>query len=550
MSIDYTRLHSSDSEQSVLGAMLIPGSNAVDRIGQLKPGHFFTEAHRMIFAEIVAMAAQGIAVDPVTVAERLETAGLSEKAGGLAYLGDLANNTPSAANVGRYAQVVVDKALERELLAAADQIQAIASGIGSTKDKLAAAQSAVMAISEAAEPRRPQLIRDVLIRAVTAIERRGTGQDGGMHTGFPALDALLSGGFRRGNLVIVAGRPGMGKTAFAGGIALNAAAAGVPTLFLSMEMADTELADRMIAVAGRVPLDDILAGNMAGDAGDRILKGTARLHELPLVIDEQGCLSLFEIASKARSVKRQHGLGLLVIDYIQLAAGDGKNRQQRNRGHHPRVEIAGQGIADSGDCPVAAFAEVRGTDIKLFARWSLDRSGGGTPLSTRSSKPLRSTSMTPSRVRSALRLMNLITGEPATTPCVVGPFFLHSKQGCPFRYSTWFDLEEVRNPYEPVRSTLDALPSSNLRHIKLDYVFWENMQDTIAAPLFGLGQTMHEVSQGLGYTALRRLYRECLPFDQRGDLEAFMGDFNRMLNAVKSLNSSSLMTDFVYNSRQ
>ena len=352
--VDYTRLHSHDSEQSVLGALLIPGANVVDRIGNLKPGHFFTESHRLIFAEIVTMAAQGVAVDPVTVAERLEAAGLSEKTGGLAYLGDLANNTPSAANVGRYAKVVIDKALERELLAASDQIQAIAFGIGSTKDKLAAAQSAVMAITEAAEPRGPQLIRDVLIRAVAAIERRSEGKEAAMATGFPALDALLSGGFRRGNLIVVAGRPGMGKTAFAGGIVLNAASAGVPTLFLSLEMSDTELADRMIAVAGRVSLDDILAGNMEGDAGDRILAGTSRLHELPLIIDEQGGLSLFEIASKARSVKRKHGLGLLVVDYIQLTAGDGKNRNSE-------IEVVSRGLktlAKELQIPVIALSQL------------------------------------------------------------------------------------------------------------------------------------------------------------------------------------------------
>lgn len=324
--LDYSRLYSNDAEQSVLGALLLPGSNAVDRLGNLKPSHFFTEAHRLIFAEIMAMASQGIAIDPVTVAERIDAAGLSEKTGGLGYLGELASNTPSSANAGRYAQVVVDKALERELVAVSGQIQAIASGIGSTAEKVAAAQSAIMSITETAEPRKPQLIRDVLVRAVAGIERRGDGQDEALATGFPALDAKLSGGFRRGNLVIVAGRPGMGKTALAGCIALNAALSGVPTLFLSMEMADTELADRMIAIAGRVSLADILDGNMEGDAGDRILAGTARLHELPLIIDEQGGLSLFEIATKARSTKRLHGLGLIVVDYLQLAAGDGKNR--------------------------------------------------------------------------------------------------------------------------------------------------------------------------------------------------------------------------------
>lgn len=354
MSIDYTRLHSTDSEQSVLGALLIPGANAVDRIGQLKPGHFFTEAHRIIFGEIVAMAAQAMAIDPVTVAERLDTAGLSEKTGGLAYLGELSMNTPSAANIGRYAQIVIDKALERELVSASDRIQAIATGVGATKDKLAAAQSAIMAITEAAEPKKPQLIRDVLIRAVAAIERRGSGQDNAMSTGFPAIDAKLSGGFRRGNLIIIAGRPGMGKTALAGCISLNTASRDVPTLFLSMEMADTELADRMIAIAGRVPLGEVLDGNMEGDAGDRILAGTARLHELPLVIDEQGGLTFFDIASKARSVRRQHGLGLLVIDYLQLASGDGDTRNSQIEG----ITRGLKALAKELEIPIIALSQL------------------------------------------------------------------------------------------------------------------------------------------------------------------------------------------------
>ena len=326
MSVDYSRLHSEDAEQAVLGALLLPGANAIDRIGALKPGHFFTDAHRVIFSEVVAMAAGAEPIDPVTVAERLEASGLSERTGGLAYLGELAANTPSAANVGRYAQLVTDKALERALVAASDQIQAIASGAGTTRDKLAAAQSAIMGVTEAAEPKRPKAIREVLAAVVANIERRGAGTDSATSTGFPDLDRLLSGGFRPGNLVVVAGRPGMGKTALAGGLALNAAAAGVPALFLSMEMSDTELADRLIAVAGRVPLDAVLSGDMSGDAGGRIMAGVSRLHEMPLVLDEQGGLSVFDICTKARSVKRRHGLGLLVVDYIQLCSGEGETR--------------------------------------------------------------------------------------------------------------------------------------------------------------------------------------------------------------------------------
>lgn len=352
--LDYSRLYSPADEQSVLGALLLPGSNAVDRIGALKPGHFFSETHRIIFGEIIAMAAQGHPIDPVTVAERLDAAGLSEKAGGLVYLGELASNTPSAANIGRYAQTVVDKALERELVAASGRIHEIAAGFGSTNEKLAAAQSAIMAITEAAEPRKPQLICDVLIRAVAAIDRRGDGRDDATSSGFPGIDAKLSGGFRRGNLIIIAGRPAMGKTALAGCVAFNAASSSVPTLFLSMEMADTELADRMIAIAGRVPLEDILSGNMKGETGDRISAGVFRLHELPLVIDEQGGLTLFDIASKARSVKRQHGLGLLIIDYLQLATGEGDTRNSQIEG----ITRGLKALAKELEIPIIALSQL------------------------------------------------------------------------------------------------------------------------------------------------------------------------------------------------
>jgi replicative DNA helicase len=354
--IDYSRLHSPDSEHSVLGALLIPGSRAIDHIGNLKPGHFFNEAHRSIFSEIVTMSAQAMAIDAVTVAERLDSAGLSEKTGGLAYLGELAANTPSAApaNVGRYAKAVVDKAQDRDLIAAADQIQAIATGQGQTAEKLTKAQAAIMAITESAEPKKPKLIREVLIRAVANIERRGEGTDNALPTGFAALDAKLSGGLRSPNLIIVAARPAMGKTAIAGCFGYNAASAGVPTLIMSMEMGDVELADRLIAIAGRVPLDDILAGNMAGDSGERILAGTARLHDLPLIIDEQGGLTLFDIASKARSVKRQHGLGLLIIDYLQLASGEGDTRNSQIEG----ITRGLKALAKELEIPIIALSQL------------------------------------------------------------------------------------------------------------------------------------------------------------------------------------------------
>jgi replicative DNA helicase len=329
MSPDFSRLHSPEAEQSVIGALLLDPS-AADRLGALRPDHCFAEHHRILLAQILAMIGAGKAVDAVTVAEEIHDRGLTEQTGGLAYLGELISNTPSARNVGRYAETVVGKALERQLLVASETIRNTVAGVGSTSEKLAAAQAAVMGISEAVASRAPRVMREVLLSAVETMMRREAGDIPGLKTGLEDLDGMLSGGMRPGNLIIVAGRPGMGKTSLALQFAIEAAGNNTAALFLSMEMVEQELADRMIASVGRVALDSVLAsGAMNDDVGDRVQTAIGRLQELPLVIDDKGGLSLFDVTSKARSVKRKHGLGLLVIDYLQLMTGEGDNRNQQ-----------------------------------------------------------------------------------------------------------------------------------------------------------------------------------------------------------------------------
>lgn len=319
------RLYSPEAEQSVIGSLLIQ-PDVADQCGALRPDHFFAEGHRLVFAEIQAMIAAGQPVDVVTVAEQLDLKGLSEQTGGLAYLGDVVGNTPTAANAGRYAQTVIGKAMERQLLAAADTIRGTVEGAGTTAEKLAAAQAAVMGISEASAVRHPRAMRDVLASVVATLEARSTGQVKALPTGFADLDDKLSGGLRGGNLVIVAGRPSMGKTSLATNIGLAAAESGQTAGLLSMEMSDQELTDRMIAQVGSVSLHDVVTGNLSGDAGERMLYAVDRLRDLPVVIDDQGGLTLFDVVSKARSIRRRHGLGLLVVDYLQLMSGDGDNR--------------------------------------------------------------------------------------------------------------------------------------------------------------------------------------------------------------------------------
>ena len=155
------RLFSLESEQSIIGALLLD-PKSIDSLGALRPEHFYDEAHRLILSEIMAMVAVGKPVDAVTVAEELHDHGHDERSGGLAYLGNLVANTPSAANIRRYSEVVIGKALERQLLGAADRIRETVESIGSTSEKLASAQSAVMSISESVASRQPKMMREVL----------------------------------------------------------------------------------------------------------------------------------------------------------------------------------------------------------------------------------------------------------------------------------------------------------------------------------------------------------------------------------------------------
>lgn len=354
MSLDrYDSLHSLESEQSVIGALLI-NPDAIHTIGALKPEHCYHECNREILAEIMAMAASGQPIDVITVATNISAKGLDVITGGLAYLGDLASNVPSARNVSRYAETVVGKAMERRLMAAANEINSIVLSAGTTREKLTKAQAEVMSITESVASKKPRSMTEVFSAALDMMEKRNNGETVAMATGYGDLDRQLSGGLRPGNLVIVAGRPGMGKTALSTNIGQNVAETGKKVLLLSMEMTELELFDRLVASYGRVPLQKVIEGDMSGEYGDGIIVGFNRCKDLPLWVDDQSALSLFDVGSKARSVKRQHGLDLLIVDYLQLMSGEGQNRNHE-------IEVISRGLkalAKELEIPVICLSQL------------------------------------------------------------------------------------------------------------------------------------------------------------------------------------------------
>lgn len=344
--------HSIDAEHAVIGAIL-NRSNAIDDIGNLLPDAFYVEAHREIFSAMLEMSAAGREIDIITLAEYIDGRGKSDVTGGLAYLGKIASGV-AGSSVKRYAEIVQNKATERSLLAAVDEIRGIVASAFSTKDKLNQAQALVMAIHESRQQKQPRKVGEALSDYVETLERRQGGEVRGIPTGLEALDRQLSGGLQDGNLIIVAGRPSMGKSAFSNTIAINVARHGNTAAILSMEMTETEQIDRVVATLGRVPLQAVLDANLAGEVGERIYAAVGQMQELPLIIDDEAGLSVHQVMAKARQIKRKHGLNLLIVDALGLMDYD-SNKAVSELG---QITKALKGFAKEISVPVIVLCQL------------------------------------------------------------------------------------------------------------------------------------------------------------------------------------------------
>jgi len=308
-----------EAEQSVLGGLLLDPA-AMDRIGHLRPEHFARADHRIIFQAMLDCVEVGDEIDVVTISARVDQAGDSGRTGGAGYLAQLVANTPSAYNIGRYAEIMLERATERELTAAASRIIEAARGPMSVEEKIDYAQTQIAAISEQ-RATDPASLGGLAAEFRAVMQRRAAGALAGVPTHLIDLDEKLRG-LHAGNLVIVAGKTSMGKTALALQIADNTARTGGAALVLSMEMSAQEVMDRLVAWDTRLPLAEIIRGTRDPSVEAALVRMAAR----PLFIDDAPALSVMDVRSKARNVQRQHGLALLVVDYLQLMTGHGENR--------------------------------------------------------------------------------------------------------------------------------------------------------------------------------------------------------------------------------
>lgn len=323
------RLFPREQEQSLIGALL-RDNDAIDRIGDLQVDHFFDHWHGKIFAAISKLIVAGRGADVITTFEELQKAGSGAQVPSMAYLNDLQQSMPSSANIARYAATVRDRAIKRKLVALAHETAAAVPESPEDADALVDTMSSQLELlSRSIIKQEPQLARDGLAAHIDTIDMLYSG-DGpvALSTGLPDLDKKLNGGLRPGQLIIIAGRPKMGKTALAANIANNIALAGGVSMVDSMEMTKSDLHNRNLASIGGIPLDHLIDPKQLDETDwPRLTHAITKIGEMELYLDDQPAMSLLDIRNKAKQVKRRAGrLSLIVIDYLQLMSGPGDNR--------------------------------------------------------------------------------------------------------------------------------------------------------------------------------------------------------------------------------
>jgi len=326
--------NSIEAEQSLLGGLMLDNKAWEQVADVVSAADFYRKDHRLIFAAIAGLAEDNSPCDVVTVSESLDNGGELESAGGLEYLATLANETPGAANARAYAKILQERATMRALIHAGNEI----SGSAFTTDGRTAAEildeaeRLVFEIAESGSRGRSGFkeLKHILPEAVDRIDmlHQSDGDITGVSSGYQEFDKLTAG-LQSGELIIIAGRPSMGKTTLAINIAENAAIGSkVPTAIFSMEMPSQQLAFRMISSLGRVDQTHLRTGRFPDEDWSRINTAVQLMSEAPIFIDDTPSLSPTEIRARSRRLKREHGLGLIVIDYLQLMQVHG-NKENR-----------------------------------------------------------------------------------------------------------------------------------------------------------------------------------------------------------------------------
>ena len=365
-----------EAEQSVLGAILIEQS-AIAKISDiLQPKDFYREAHKLVYRSAMTLFERGEAIDFITVIDMLRREEALERAGGISYITSLANGVPTAANIVFHAKIVQEKSLLRRLIHAATDIAAM--GYAETEEVERVLDHAEQKILEVATRKIGQdfaPIKEIIFSTLDKIDEMHKAKGGitGLSTGFTNLDKL-TGGFQRSDLILIAARPSMGKTAFVLNVAQHMATRDKKSVAIfSLEMPREQLAMRMMCAEGLIDSQHFRTGAMSNDEWKNLVDAADRLSASPMFIDDTAGVNAVELRNKARRISKEHGLDCIIIDYLQLMDG----------GAHSRIDNRQQQISDISRSLKALARELK---VPVIALSQLSRG----PESRTSRKPMLS----------------------------------------------------------------------------------------------------------------------------------------------------------------
>lgn len=349
-----------EAEMGVLGSILLLPEVCDDLASLLRADDFYDDANRCLYQHVRDMYDGGEKIDSTLLVSRLRTAGDYDKVGGLAYLGRLSIAVPNAAHAAYYAQIVNQKATYRKLIEASTEILRDAyEAQMDSRELVAQAEQKVFAIMEGRSTKHAASINDILHQSMDRMEARmsGTYVDGGCETGFTDFDTM-TGGLHNGELLILAARPSMGKTALAMNIAENVALQNQqPTLFVSLEMSGIELADRMLCSLSRVNGHKLRSGTISQEDQQRLIQKANEISKSPLYVDDSPSRTVSEIAAAARRIQRRMGgLSLIVIDYLQLIEPD--NSRDPRQEQVAKIARRLKGLAREMKVPVLCLSQL------------------------------------------------------------------------------------------------------------------------------------------------------------------------------------------------
>ncbi len=349
-----------EAEQSVLGGILLDNLALNTVLELLETSDFYSEAHRKIFSSIIELSNRNEPCDLITLSNILKDQKRIEQVGGTAYLASLVDNVPSAVNIAYYAKIIKEKSILRRLIGTATEILNKSYDAGMDIDSvLDEAEHAIFEISE--NKIRPSFypIRDIIKDSFKTIERLYAKKElvTGVATGFDKIDDITSG-LQRSDLIIIAGRPSMGKTAFALNIAQYAALEmGVPVAIFSLEMAKEQLATRMLAAEARVDSQRLRKGFLGETDWPKLTTAAGRLSEAPIYIDDTPAITAIEMKAKSRRLKAENGLGLIILDYLQLMRGSSSYRDSREQ-EISEISRSLKALAKELSVPVIALSQL------------------------------------------------------------------------------------------------------------------------------------------------------------------------------------------------